>query len=1711
MSELVARAAKIAAGCLTRRSKRYDLAKVHARGCIAAAPQPQDTWVTVHNVKSCNDGGILDLDDHLNDVVDDREQIIAVFEEQTSPCPTHNAGDGTSASSVGTESPDIFHCNELNHNGGIKGGSSYIDVEEITADKLPVGVAPLQVRRGSEPTLNRLSPVSSEPDPSKRWSAAVVVDDLSLTRDVKENGSLSDNEQQPPPPPGERGEGSGGEEKSNAGTLSRISRGSGRLSMLGNNPHMLRWAEAADRQLYKFQDSRKEPLGSAGSSPDRDSAASSGSSQEERDSIVVLKNEAGPLGIHVVPEQGSGGRDMGLVIQGIEPGGRIDRDGRLRVGDTIVEVNGRSLLHLSFQAAQQVFKEALQSQEICLHLSRRRPTHSGSSPMSSPPPPLPLSLPPSLSSTQSSSDAGFSSVTSSLQSPPKRPPPPPFRNDPVEGLNNGVINGLVEGEERSGLNSKVATVTPTKKLPPPPPSATANGRSTASSLNVANTRKIGRKVHIKLVKGPEGLGFSVTTRDNPAGGNCPIYIKNILPRGAAIDDGRLRPGDRLLEVNGVEMTGRSQTDAVTILRNAPPGSTVELVVSRQEPDPSPSPGLPREIPPEKAGDEVGIFPWRQKEILTLDIPLNDTGSAGLGVSVKGKTSTGASTPVDLGIFVKSVIHGGAASKDGRLRTNDQLLNINGISLLGMTNSQAMETLRRAMTQGEGPNPNAITLTIARRVPSQDVAENLRFEEGFLSSGDSFSVHLRSDSLLSSDSTAASSSCENLSVSGGSGRTPDHSTSGNSENTVVYVPKQPPPPPVHEYGFGRNPVLERLMGQSSGTLPSNLRNESYLRASHDSWVSERHSRHHTAPRTAPNHRPTPLSPSTGRVPPDTVQIEDDYPASLRGGDTSVPPMTPVEEEAPTPTLGHNSNNLNQSELSLVDGGNFCRDGFGRQSISEKRHAHLDARNTDTYKRNKRTREEQEKANARQQQTEVKTSISPPTVGIGSHRDGADPRRPTALNGKEQQNGNLMRSNSADSLLSHSKSHGATESTYLVKCQQVSKVHRNPLFFYPACCFMVNGDSPSTDASCHTTNTTVTKSNNSGSGNGTVQLVGPSLGMRKSSSLESLQTLMVQGPDGTVTASTSQNPRQERGARGCNESFRAAVDRSYDGPSAAGTQNSADQMETLEEEKESETGSATSAEHRGSCPLHSVTVPLDAREAAAYASKDAASSKPTQRKKGLLKGLGSVFSRFGKNRKTIPEPGSKLSREELEQEAERLRARQAARDEQERIQEQYRKLLEQQQQQQQQQEQQQRQQPSHQHMQPSHQPPLPPLPTQQQQQYQQNHHFQNQRGSVQHQQSPCSVSSPPPCPSRSTPTTTSAASRQERMQLLRAQHQKRHVERQGHYPRDDLEEWYEQDLQHKMLRSPVPPQGRPLPPVPHALPPPAYGTCGYAQRAIPKVLPLCPLTWDLSSLTVKRTCYTTQKRTQSLMYARCVYCNKPMANSYCMVCSPQRNTSFGRSFSLRTSRGLQRRESDVVHSRSQSFDIFKEMERPGSRVGLADPTQYSHYVNFNEIQLHLRQFQQKQQQQQQLLSQSRDPTCSSSSQPVPPPPMSNRSRSERPSSNYFEYETVQGTPSKPQKERIGMGPTESSSLPRHAHVAGHRMVYAKTVPTQQTMLPPHSSLGSGNGGVMIKTVPRAAPRAHIQTMAGYRNSPNHLSQVYGITSRHDIGQQMPGSKV
>ncbi|KAK3510696.1 hypothetical protein QTP70_013702, partial [Hemibagrus guttatus] len=88
----------------------------------------------------------------------------------------------------------------------------------------------------------------------------------------------------------------------------------------------------------------------------------------------------------------------------------------------------------------------------------------------------------------------------------------------------------------------------------------------------------------------DGLGFTVVTRDSTVHGPGPILVKSILPRGAAVRDGRLQSGDRILEVNGVDISGYRQEELVAMLRSTKQGETVSLLVSKQE-----EPFLPREL------------------------------------------------------------------------------------------------------------------------------------------------------------------------------------------------------------------------------------------------------------------------------------------------------------------------------------------------------------------------------------------------------------------------------------------------------------------------------------------------------------------------------------------------------------------------------------------------------------------------------------------------------------------------------------------------------------------------------------------------------------------------------------------------------------------------------------------------------------------------------------------------------------------------------------------------------------------------------------------------------------------------------------------------------------------------------------------------------------------------------------------------------------
>lgn len=76
----------------------------------------------------------------------------------------------------------------------------------------------------------------------------------------------------------------------------------------------------------------------------------------------------------------------------------------------------------------------------------------------------------------------------------------------------------------------------------------------------------------------------------------------------------------------------------------------------------------------------------------------------LGISIVGQTNKGG----DGGIYVGSIMKGGAVAQDGRIEPGDMILEVNGISFEDMSNDEAVQTLRSAAQR-----PGPVTLVVAK--------------------------------------------------------------------------------------------------------------------------------------------------------------------------------------------------------------------------------------------------------------------------------------------------------------------------------------------------------------------------------------------------------------------------------------------------------------------------------------------------------------------------------------------------------------------------------------------------------------------------------------------------------------------------------------------------------------------------------------------------------------------------------------------------------------------------------------------------------------------------------------------------------------------------------------------------------------------------------------------------------------------------------------
>lgn len=238
---------------------------------------------------------------------------------------------------------------------------------------------------------------------------------------------------------------------------------------------------------------------------------------------------------------------------------------------------------------------------------------------------------------------------------------------------------------------------------------------------------------IELVNDGSGLGFGIIG-GRPSG----VIVKTILNGGVADRDSRLKSGDHILQIGDVNLHEMGSDQVASVLRQS--GTHVRLVVARPidpilpgmqydvEPGTAVVPSRylidPTELEryliesgfPEIFGDsscastpqtttEDERFVYRSDYITpmtsTADIPLPETEKFqveltkdinGLGITIAGYVCEKEELS---GIFVKSVSAGSAADMSGKIQVNDRIIEVDGQSLQGFSNHQAVELLKKS--------------------------------------------------------------------------------------------------------------------------------------------------------------------------------------------------------------------------------------------------------------------------------------------------------------------------------------------------------------------------------------------------------------------------------------------------------------------------------------------------------------------------------------------------------------------------------------------------------------------------------------------------------------------------------------------------------------------------------------------------------------------------------------------------------------------------------------------------------------------------------------------------------------------------------------------------------------------------------------------------------------------------------------------------------
>uniref|UniRef100_A0A674D821 PATJ crumbs cell polarity complex component n=1 Tax=Salmo trutta TaxID=8032 RepID=A0A674D821_SALTR len=406
---------------------------------------------------------------------------------------------------------------------------------------------------------------------------------------------------------------------------------------------------------------------------------------------VELDRERQGLGLSL-----AGNKDrscLSIFVVGISPGGPAAKDGRIRIGDELLEINNQVLYGRSHLNASAIIKST--SSKVKITLIRNEDAINQ---MAVPPFPNPPAV---LSSTEVSliTKSLFSLSPSSLYAvDPATCPIVPGQEIIIEiakgrsGLGLSIVGGkdtqldaiVIHEVYEEGAAARDGRLWAGDQI------LEVNGvdlRNVAHEDAITALRQTPAKVCLKVLrdearyrdqenldvfsvelqkKAGRGLGLSIVGKRNGTG----VFISDVVKGGAAELDGRLMQGDQIISVNGDDMRSASQETVAAILKMSHVSANSTIV--------TPHPPL-------------NSTPSTSQLLNNVRKPMTGPTDA-LGISIAG----GKDSPLgDIPIFLAMIQANGVAAKTHRLKVGDRIVSINSQSLEGLSHGDVVTMLKNA--------------------------------------------------------------------------------------------------------------------------------------------------------------------------------------------------------------------------------------------------------------------------------------------------------------------------------------------------------------------------------------------------------------------------------------------------------------------------------------------------------------------------------------------------------------------------------------------------------------------------------------------------------------------------------------------------------------------------------------------------------------------------------------------------------------------------------------------------------------------------------------------------------------------------------------------------------------------------------------------------------------------------------------------------------